>query len=132
MSTIFESFSPNLLTDKMEESIAFYEKVMGFEKIKFVPEEGVPVWVMLERDGQSIMLQSRESMSEEIPGFTDMKNGGSLLFYYKITEIDAFYLKCKEAGVEIVKEPYTTFYQAKEFVLREPNGFLIVFAEDVQ
>ncbi len=130
MDVKLESLSPNLMVEDMQKSLDFYCEILGFTKIMAVPEEGVPVWAMLQRDGISFMLQSRASIAEELPDFAQMNAGGSLLFYFKIKGVDDFYQSVHAAGASIYKEPNVTFYGSTEFAIKDPDGFVLVFAED--
>lgn len=74
------------------------------------------------------MFQTFESLGNDLPTVS-RQNGGSLLFYFKRTEIKKFFDQIKD-NVKVVKELEKTFYGATEFSIEDNNGYLLTFAED--
>ena len=124
-----ESIAPNIFVSDIRESIQFYE-ILGFKVIMKVPEEGEPVWAMMNCGSVNFMFQSFESLGEEIPEIS-RKDGGSLLFYIKIKDIIRFHGRIRDK-VKIIKGLEKTFYGATEFSIQDLNGYILTFAEDVQ
>jgi uncharacterized glyoxalase superfamily protein PhnB len=123
-----ESLTPNIFTHDMKASMTFY-KILGFTITMQVPEEGDNlVWANLSAGGINIMLQSFESLGEDLPEIS-RTNGGSLLLYIKLKGIRPFFELIKEQ-VTIVKGLETTFYGATEFSVKDNNGYVLTFAED--
>jgi uncharacterized glyoxalase superfamily protein PhnB len=95
-----------------------------------VPEEGNElIWAMLINGSVTIMVQSVESLGEELPGINRNQSGGSLLFYIKLKQIREYFEKIKDK-VEIIKGIEKTFYGATEFTIRDIDGYYLTFAED--
>ena len=122
-----ESLSPNLFVKDINTSIAFY-KSLGFKVSMTVPEKGDYVWAMLNCGKVTIMLQTIKSLGKEMPAI-HRKTGGSLLLYIRINKIRAFFKKIKSKA-EILTELEKTFYGATEFSLKDPDGYVLTFAED--
>ncbi|MDD3877643.1 MAG: VOC family protein [Bacteroidales bacterium] len=123
-----ESLTINLFVKDIDKSIDFYN-ILGFNITMAVPEEGNPVWVMLNNGNVAIMLQSLDSIGNELPGINCANGGGPLLFYIKMKELQFFYENIKDK-VSVVKTPELTFYGAKEFTIKDLDGFYLTFAED--
>ncbi|MEM7107422.1 MAG: VOC family protein [Bacteroidota bacterium] len=66
--TRFNSLTPNLMVENVNETINYYHAVLGFEKISSVPEEGDLVWASMKKDEVEIMFQEEESLKEDLPG----------------------------------------------------------------
>jgi uncharacterized glyoxalase superfamily protein PhnB len=76
------------------------------------------------------MFQTYASLGDALPDVS-RQDGGSLLLYIKLKNIRAFFdgLKDKMAVLQGLEK---TFYGATEFSIREPNGYVLTFAEDEQ
>lgn len=124
------TLTPNLMVDDLPAALAFYRDTLGFEVIDTAPPEGEPVWAQTRSGGASIMLQTRASLSEELPELRKRPVGATQTLFITVEDeatLDALYARAHGAGA-VIKEPYTTFYGAREFCLRDPEGYLLVFA----
>jgi len=125
-----ESLSPNIFVSDMSETIAFY-KMLGFQLIMTVPEDGDEfVWAMMINGSITFMFQTFASLGEELPEIS-RQNGGSLLFYIKLTGLLAFFDEVKEK-VTVLKGLEKTFYGTTEFSILDNNDYVLTFAEDIK
>ncbi len=123
-----ESLSPNIFVKDINETIKFYQ-LLGFSLVVTVPETGNDlVWAMMAKGNVTFMFQTFVSLGEDLPQIS-RQDGGSLLLYIKLKEIRKFFDEVKDL-VPIVKGLETTFYGATEFVIKDINNYLLVFAED--
>jgi uncharacterized glyoxalase superfamily protein PhnB len=124
-----ESLSPNIFVKNMNETIAFY-KQLGFQLIMTVPETGDDlVWAMMMNGSVTFMFQTFASLGDDLPEIS-RTDGGSLLFYIKLTGLLPFFEQIKDT-VNVVKGIEKTFYGATEFSITDNNGYLLTFAEDI-
>ena len=122
-----ETISPNIFTNDMKATIAFYQ-LLGFTKTMSVPEEGDDlVWVMMNNGSITMMFQTFESLADDLPEIS-RKNGGSLLLYINLKNIKAFFNEI-QSKVPVLKGLETTFYGATEFSIVDNNGYVLTFAE---
>ncbi len=119
------------MVENVNRSIEFYEQHFGFSKIMSVPEEGQYNWAMIQKDEASLMLQSVESLKEDIPALKSETPGGGITFFLKMKGIDLLYDSVKNS-VKIADDMRTTFYNMKEFTIQDPDGYFITFAEPVE
>ena len=125
--TLMETISPNIFTNDMKATIAFYQ-LLGFTKTMSVPEEGDDlVWVMMNNGSVTMMFQTFESLADDLPEIS-RKDGGSLLLYINLKNIKAFFNEI-QSKVTILKGLETTFYGATEFSIKDNNGYVLTFAE---
>ena len=122
------SFSPNLMVKNVNKSIEFYCNILGFSLVQTVPESGEPDWGMVEKDGFFVMFQKEESIKQEYPELNSQNSGGALTFYIKISDIQEFYNKICSL-TDVSHEMHKTFYDADEFDITDPDGFILVFSE---
>lgn len=124
-----ESLSPNLFVKDMEKAIEFYT-TLGFTVTMTVPETGDLVWAMMTCGSVSVMFQTIASLGDTLPDVR-RTGGGSLLLYIKLKDIRAFFDRVKDK-VTVIQGLEKTFYGATEFSIKDPDGFILTFAEDEQ
>ncbi len=123
-----DSLTPNFFVKDINQTISFY-KTLGFKVIMTVPEQSPFVWVMMANESVSLMFQTFESLSAELPQIS-RTDGGSLIFYIKIKGILEFFNKIS-GEVKVLKGLEKTFYGATEFSILDNNGYVLTFAEDL-
>jgi uncharacterized glyoxalase superfamily protein PhnB len=121
-----ESIAPNIFVKNMDQTIKFYEQ-LEFKLTMKVPDEGSLVWAMMTNGNVSFMFQTFESLGSELPEIS-RNDGGSLLLYIQIKEIEQYYDRIK-GKVNILKGLEKTFYGATEFSILDINGYVLTFAE---
>lgn len=119
--------TPNLVVDRIEPSVAFFEKV-GFSLDVQVPEEDHIGFAILVNGKNQVMYQTRQSLAEDDEAFIPAaeSKGPSLLF---ITVSDVEAVAAALDGYEVVMKMRDTFYGAKEISFLEPAGHVVTFAE---
>lgn len=83
---------------------------------------------MMSCENVTFMFQTFDRQGDDIPQIS-RKDGGSLLFYIQIKEIQTFYEKIKDR-VKVIKGLERAFYGATEFSIQDLNGFILTFAEN--
>ena len=121
-----ETISPNIFVKDIHQTISFY-KLLGFELIATVPEQGDYTWAMMKSGNVVFMFQTFESLAGELPAIS-RQDGGSLLFYIGIKNIRSFFENIKD-NVKIVKGLEKAFYGATEFSIKDNNNYILTFAE---
>ena len=124
---------PNLMVEDMPASINFYKEHLGFEKFMSVPEEQSKSefdWAWIKNGDVNVMLQTRESIEEDMDIFKGVPLGASLGFYTKVPDVQGLYDRLK-GKVEIVMDMRTTFYGAKEFGITDNSGYHLTFAQEM-
>jgi uncharacterized glyoxalase superfamily protein PhnB len=125
-----QSITANLLTDDMIGTLSFYQEHLGFTLTASVPETPPFGWMMLVRDGLQVMVQSRESLGEDLDIFQEAEIAATLVFFCKVKDFDAWWDRLAYK-VEVFMPPRTTFYGMREFGFKDNNGYRYVFAEEI-
>ncbi len=127
----------NLAVKDIKETIKYYQENFNF-KVQMLVDESKTifdtqikeelnyVWAMIQKDNISIMLQSVESLKEDVGVFFD-NIGASLTLYIDVENVDELYLEIKDK-VTIYKEITTTWYGQKEFYIKDINGYILGFS----
>ncbi|MCY4463227.1 MAG: VOC family protein [Albidovulum sp.] len=127
---MLEKIIPNLAVARLDRSIEFYRRVLGFEVVFVIGKERGVVddfaqgaFAMLARDEQNLMLQTVESLAGELPLFEGTRpTPGGTVYFRGIDPEDA---KARAESSEIVKGPFQQWYDMREIYLRDPDGHIL-------
>jgi uncharacterized glyoxalase superfamily protein PhnB len=122
-----QSMTPLLYVERIEPLLPFYLERLGFTAIAEVPEGDALGFVILEKDGMQLMLQSRASVAADLPALADVVAMNGTILFIRVASIDA--VERALAGVEPLVPRRTTFYGATEIFVRDPAGNVLGFAE---
>ena len=114
---------PQLFVADVDAACAFYRDRLGFA-VRFVYGEP-PFYAQVFRGGASLNLRA---MDEAV--FLPVREQGALLSAsIPVEGIAALYAEFQAAGVSFAQELKTEAWGAQTFVVRDPDGNLILFAE---
>jgi len=121
------TLTPVLFVEKIEPSLDFWEKALGWERITEVPGEGGLGFVLLMKDGAGVMYQTYPSLDQDLPKIAAEIKGHPNFLYLKVDDLEEIIGKLKAFNVAVSRR--TTFYGADEIGYKEPGGHYVVFAE---
>lgn len=128
---MLQQLTPNLMVDNVNETVRFYQEVLGFSLVMAVPETGTYLWAMMSCGKVSLMFQEKDSMLDEYPVLKETPPGRGLTFYIKVQDVRSLYNKVS-GQAKIILALHKTFYGAEEFALMDINGFVLTFAGDAE
>jgi len=111
--------SPMLAAESMEETLLFYENVLGFKPVLKTPE-----YVIVERDGQSIHFHraASETVMRCVRGHTEI--------YIEVSGIQALWEHVKAFKNRYrVRDLFEREYGMTEFHISDPNECLVLVGE---
>jgi uncharacterized glyoxalase superfamily protein PhnB len=122
--------TPVLVVDEIEPSLKFWVGQLGFEKTVEVPEGDKLGFVILQKEGTEVMLQTRASIQKDAgPAANAVLTSGSNLYI----EVDNFAEALERVkGAEVLVPERTTFYGMREIWVREPGRHVLGFAARVE
>ncbi len=129
-----KNLTPNLMVVDVNATANFYQQVFGFQVIESVPDMVEPdsgkwQFAILHLGGVTIMLQNQRTLVEDVPSFSSQPIGGTLTLYIEVEDVRSLFEKV-ESHVTLLKEGlYETFYGTTEFTMRDPNGYILTFAQ---
>jgi len=118
------SIVSNLIVASIEDCLPFYVERLGFTQTVDVPHDGKLGFVILKRGELELMLQSRASLAADIAGLgADAFRAALYIEVDKLAPIR----KALTDWPRVIPER-TTFYGAREIIVRDPAGNLVAFA----
>jgi uncharacterized glyoxalase superfamily protein PhnB len=123
-----KKLTPNLVVSNVEKSLAFYRDVLGFTPTATVPVASPLVFAALQSGGVEVFLNAPEPAIAEYPAFANRSIGGTLTLYIEVHGIKSLYETLKTTA-PIVTPLEKKFYGVTEFVIQDPDGYLITFGE---
>ena len=123
------SLTPNMMTESVENTIAFYTDTMGFQELDSATDEsGKKIFVILEKDGATLMFQEKESLVAEYPALATERIQPMLTLYLVVENFDRYYAQVTK-NVPVMKDIHVTPYGAKEFAVLDNNNIVVTVAE---
>jgi uncharacterized glyoxalase superfamily protein PhnB len=119
--------APFFLVADVTKAAEFYRDKLGFKIIGYFFEEP-PVFAMVGRDDKIIML----SLMQGGRGGSNRAHKSEAVDAYLWTDdVDALHADFSGNGVEIVMPPTLRIYGMKELEIRDLDGYVLCFGEDV-
>jgi len=114
-----------LFVDEIELCLPFWIDLLGFEKFVEVPEGDRLGFVILKNGSAEVMLQSFESIANDVPALAEGSYRSSL--FIQVDDLQV--IENALTDVENLFPKRTTFYGATEIGVHDPAGNVIVFAQ---
>jgi len=117
-----------LIVDDIVKCAEYYRDILGFSFQRIWGEP--PCFVMLHRDGVEFFFSSdgRKGLARPNhvanPDFTWDA-------YVRCRDVAALLQEFRSKGAEIAREPQVMPYEMKEFEVKDCNGYILCFAQDV-
>lgn len=128
MSTMFQAVAPTFPVADVARTVRWYQDHLDFQADTF-PEHEPFVWAAIWRDDIEIMFLG---VSEyEKPDLRPRRREGIWDVYIRTTGLLELFGKL-EGKVEVLRTPKRQPYGLVEFAIRDPNGYIIVFGDDIE
>ncbi len=142
---------PNLMVNDVSETALFYQNLLNFKLIIAVADfkaemqegnivtaliKGKPLdWANLKMDPEDpssaeFMFQSRRSLEDDLPTLKGENIGASQTLYMRTDNADAQFSRLKDK-VEVIQEPITRFYAMREWYMKDLNGYILCFGQEM-
>jgi catechol 2,3-dioxygenase-like lactoylglutathione lyase family enzyme len=120
------TFYPNLVTGRFTETWDFYTALLGFRTIF---ECDTYVHLMHPRSGAQLgLLREEADGCATQPEVVNATDGRGFWVSLDVADADAEHARLMAAGVEIVQPPEDHAWGERNFIVRDPNGVLIIIA----
>lgn len=111
----------------IEKELPLWRDRLGFDVTTIVNHGDTIGFVILQRAGVEVMLQSHASLDDDLGDAGGSALRGLAMLFAKVNDLDATRSRLDDA--DIVMEERTTFYGSREIAVRTPSGHLVVLAE---
>jgi len=115
-----------LLAERVEPSRDWFMKV-GFTVFVDIPEDDHLGFVLLEKDGVQVMVETRANKREPDALRMRMKDNRNAILFIEVDDLDAVIAKLE--GSKVLVPRHKTFYGAEEQSYLEPGGNIVTFAK---
>jgi catechol 2,3-dioxygenase-like lactoylglutathione lyase family enzyme len=106
-----------------EKTADFYKK-LGFTIDKIEPDH---VSISLGNFWMDFHPQDKEDKPEFQKEAVLEPKGAGLFLYFKVSDVDGYYADLLNKGLEPSSEPHDWPWGNREFVIRDPDGYKLVF-----
>jgi catechol 2,3-dioxygenase-like lactoylglutathione lyase family enzyme len=113
--------APEFFVRDLDRSVAFYTEGLGFTVLRQEPDFAV---IAL---GQSHVLLAAEAHSSR-EWLASGPRGIGMNTRIMVDDVDAVYERAKAAGVPITQDIADRSYGLRDFILTDPDGFMLRFA----
>lgn len=131
----FNKLIPELSVTNLEQSLKFYIDTIGF-KIEYQRIENKFVFISL--DKTQFMLQEIAKDDKWNIGELKYPFGNGVNFQIEVDNVEKLYNSLKENGYKLAFEMEENWYRQddkllgnKEFLVQDPDGYLLRFSEDL-
>jgi predicted enzyme related to lactoylglutathione lyase len=111
-----------LEVNSVEESLAFYQGVLGFDLNKHSPESEPPMATLVAGGLKITLAQHLETM---------LKRGRGVSFFLGVDDVDEYYEHLKKQGAE-VWPPADEGWGGRFITLQDPDKYRLFFVEWVE
>jgi catechol 2,3-dioxygenase-like lactoylglutathione lyase family enzyme len=128
MAFEIRGMAPLLQVFDMPASLTFYRDKLGFRVTGDSGKSDESGWVMLERDGVTIMLNTAYDDGErpDTPDHSRFRAHHDTCIYFGCPDVDAAYDYLKSQGIE-VDPPSVAPYGMKQLYLTDPDNYNLCF-----
>lgn len=114
--------APQLVVEDVVATAEYYRDVFGFKILGYFADP--PVYSMVSRDGVEIHFGKAEQTGTS----NSAVRSGSFDLYIWVNDVHAVFEELSAAGADIVEGPVKRIYESTEVVVKDTNGYVLVFA----
>ena len=118
--------TPVLIVEEIERSLPFWVERLGFQEIVRVPDGERIGFIMLQKQGTELMMQTAASVFKEKPKFAPRGDLPVTSLFVEVENLSEIAEQLE--GYPIAMPERTTFYGMREIGVFEPSGNIVVFA----
>jgi len=120
--------TPILHVKKVEPSVQFWTERFGFKTTIQVPEDDHIGFVALESGTIELMYQTYAGMKADAANpLAQLADQGPSFVFMEVSDINAVAEALK--GTQVVQGIHDTAYGAKEIIVKEPGGHIVIFSQ---
>ena len=121
-NAVLKSVAPQLVVEDVVATAEYYRDVLGFRILGYFADP--PVYSIVLRDGVEIYfgkVEQRGTSNSEV-------RSGSFDLYIWVNDVNAIFEELRASGADIIEGPVKRVYESTEIVVKDMNGYVLVFA----
>lgn len=129
----FNKLIPELSVTNIEESLGFYEDILGFKV-----EYSRPAEKFYFLSYEEIQFMVEEINNHWWTGELERPFGRGLNFQIEVSDVSILRKSLEKAGIELFRAPKESWYKGEdvefgqiEFLVQDPDGYLLRFIQDI-
>ena len=122
----FHSVAPQFVVPDVVQAAEYYMRVFGFESVDYFLEP--PVHAIVVRDRVRIFFAQAQGQSGTSNRTLKEVGLDAYIFADDVDQLDADF---RRNGADIIEGPVNRAYDMREIVVRDLNGFTLVFGADI-
>jgi uncharacterized glyoxalase superfamily protein PhnB len=128
----YESVAPVMVVERVEPTRDFFRDRLGFSEAHALDHDGALAFVILVKDGVTVMVQSHASVIEDVGHDAARKvnetisGRGAVMLYLTVNDVELVVPAVADADVIVPLRK--TFYGMHEIMVREPGGHAVTLA----
>ena len=125
--------TPIQIVDAIEPNLEFWENRLGYKRTAEVPPGAKQLdFIILEKDGLEVMLQTRKSLEADMSGSKSSEHykANQTILYIEVDSLDEAARALK--GVPLVMEPIDRPYGMRELTVKDPSGYAVCLAQHIK
>lgn len=119
-----KSIAPQFVVPDVVKTAEYYRDQLGFTILGYFADP--PVFAMVARDGVEIHFGKADG--DRVQVNESVRKGLGTDGYIWVSDIDALFEELSGKDVEILEGPVKRIYECTEVVIKDCNGFQLVFA----
>lgn len=119
---VLKSVAPQLVVEDVVVTAEYYRDILGFKILGVWADP--PIYSIVSRDGVEIHFGKAEQNGIS----NSTVRSGSFDLYIWVNDINAIFEELSASGADIVEGPVRRVYESTEVVVRDRNGYSLVFA----
>jgi len=119
-----KSIAPQFVVQDVVQTAEFYRDELGFKILGYFADP--PVFAMVARDGVEIHFGKADG--DRVQVNESVRKGLGTDAYIWVSDIEKLFEELSARNVEIVEGPVKRIYDCIEIVIKDCNGFQLVFA----
>lgn len=113
-----------LMVENVDESIYFYEYILGFELLMEEMQDGIREWAKMKHGDFILCFKHDKKYRSEFPLFSDEPIGGTITLIFVVEELEEFYAQVKDK-MSMIEHPHLTPCGAFSFSMKDNNGYVL-------
>jgi catechol 2,3-dioxygenase-like lactoylglutathione lyase family enzyme len=120
----YQNAVPVIATADVRSTVGYYTRVLGFAEHFMFGDP--PVYAGVQRDGVLIYISKDEKLAATLDG-----SGLHPDVFLWVQDVDEVFAEHKSRGANIVEEVADRPWDARQYVIEDPNGYRIKIAEPI-